>query len=95
MAGCGWLRPSSTDFFLSQVVLAARFHQRLKAGLAQEHPAELARIPPGVWRQKWVVDVQPVGSGESPLKYLSAYVYCIALGNQRLMNDQDRKIIFQ
>jgi hypothetical protein len=93
--GLRWRRPPCPDFFLPQAVLAARFGQRLKERLAQEHPDELARIPPGVWRQKWVVDVQAAGSGEAALKYLSAYVYRTALGSQRILSDQDGKITFQ
>jgi len=92
--GLRWLRPPSPDFFLPQAVLAARFRQRLKQRLAQEHPEELARIPYGVWRQKWVVDVQAAGSGEAALKYLSAYVYRTALGRGRILRDQDGKITF-
>jgi hypothetical protein len=93
--GLRWMRPPSPDFFLPQAVLADRFGNRLKERLAREDPEELARIPLGVWRQKWVVDVQPVGSGESAVKYLSAYVYRTALGSQRILSDQDGKITFQ
>jgi hypothetical protein len=93
--GLRWMRPPSPDFFLPQAVLADRFRHRLKGRLAQEHPQELARIPSGIWRQKWVVDVQSVGSGEAALKYLSAYVYRTALGSQRLLTDQGGKITFK
>jgi hypothetical protein len=48
-----------------------------------------------VWRQNWVVDVQPVGSGEPILKYLAAYVYRTALGSQRIIEDRDGQIIFK
>jgi hypothetical protein len=90
--GLRWLRPPSPDFFLPQAVLADRFRNRLKERLAQEHPEELAQIPSAVWRPKWVVDVQPVGSGEAALKYLSAYVYRTALGSQRILADDGEKI---
>jgi hypothetical protein len=93
--GLRWMRPPSPDFFLPQAVLADRFRNRLKGLLAREHPEELARIAPVVWRQKWVVDVQPVGSGAAALKYLAAYVYRTALGSQRILSDQDGKITFQ
>jgi hypothetical protein len=90
-----WMRTPSPDFFLPQAVLADRFRNRLKGLLAAEHPQELTAIPSVVWRQKWVVDVQPVGSGESALKYLAAYVYRTALGNGRILSDQDGKITFK
>jgi hypothetical protein len=88
-----WCRTKSPDFFLPYAVLRDRFRNRLKAAL-QGQP-DSAQIPAGVWRQKWVVDVQPAGSGESALKYLSAYVYRTALGSQRILSDQDGKITFR
>jgi hypothetical protein len=93
--GLRWMRPKSPDFFLPQIVLAARFRNRLKEGLGQKHPEALRQIPASVWRQKWVVDVQPVGSGEAALKYLSAYVSRTALGNRRILNDQDGRVTFK
>src|SRR6266705_182391 len=70
--GLRWCRPPTADFFLPQIVLAARFRSRLQTAL-QAQP-EATPIDASVWRQKWVVDVQSVGSGEAALKYLSAYV---------------------
>jgi len=93
--GLRWRRPKSPDFFLPQALLADRFRNRLKGLLARQHPAEMARIPSAVWRQKWVVDVQPAGSGEAALKYLSAYVYRTALGSQRILTDEGGKITFK
>ena len=93
--GLRWLRPKSPDFFLPQIVLAARFRNRLKQTLAQKHPTELAHIPASIWRLKWIVDVQPVGSGEAALKYLSAYVSRTALGNQRILRDERGQITFK
>ena len=88
-----WCRPKSPDFFLPQIVLAARFRSRLKVAL-QGQP-DSAQIPAQVWRHKWVVDVQPVGSGESALKYLSAYVYRTALGSQRILQDEAGQVTFK
>ena len=93
--GLRWMRPKSPDFFLPQPVLAARFRNRLQNELRDMHPQEFAQIPAGVWKQKWVVDVQPVGSGEGALKYLSAYVYRTALGSQRILGDQKGRITFK
>src|SRR5208282_387457 len=44
---------------------------------------------------KWVVDVQPVGSGAAALKYLSAYVSRTALGHHRILGDERGKITFK
>jgi hypothetical protein len=93
--GLRWRRPQSADFFLPQRVLAARFRNRLKATLAQKHPLQFKQIPAAIWRQQWVVDVRPVGNGEAAVKYLSAYVCRTALGNQRILRDEQGNITFK
>jgi hypothetical protein len=93
--GLRWLRPKSPDFFLPQSVLAARFRNRLKQALRKQQPASFLQIPASVWRQQWVVDVQPVGSGKAALKYLSAYVCHTALSNRRILRDEHGKITFK
>ena len=91
--GLRWCRPKSADFFLPQIVLAARFRNRLKSALQVQPDA--AQIPALVWRQKWIVDVQPAGSGASALRYLSAYVCRTALGSQRIVQDEQGQITFK
>ena len=91
--GLRWCQPKAPDFFLPQAVLAARFRTRLKEALQAE--PEAARIAAGVWRQNWVVDVQPAGSGEAALAYLSTYVYRTALGSQRILKDHHGQITFK
>jgi len=91
--GLRWCRPRSPDFFLPQIVLAARFRNRLKNAL--EDQADGHQILPAVWRQKWVVDVQPAGSGESAIKYLSAYVHRTALSSQRIVKEDKGQITFK
>ena len=93
--GLRWVSPKSPDFFLPQIVLAARFRNRLQAALAQIHPQALKVIPASIWRQQWVVDVQPAGRGTTALKYLSAYVTRTALGNQRIVSDHHGRITFK
>ncbi len=88
-----WCQPKTPDFFLPQIVLAARFRTRLKAALRAEPAA--TPIAAAVWRQNWVVDVQPVGSGEAAIAYLSAYVYRTALGSQRILKDENGQITFR
>ena len=91
--GLRWCSAHSPTFFLPQIVLAARFRSRLQTAL-QDQP-DSGPIDASVWRQKWVVDVPPVGSGEAALNYLSAYVYHTALGSQRIVADADGHITFK
>ena len=91
--GLRWCWPKTPNFFLPQAVLAARWRHRLKSVL-QNHP-DATDIPACVWKQNWVVDVQPAGSGLTALRYLSAYVYRTALGSQRILKDQNGQVTFQ
>ena len=93
--GLRWVRPTAPDFFLPYPVLAARFRNRLRNLLRTEHPDEFRQIAAAVWRQAWVVNVQPAGSGEGALKYLSAYVYRTALGNHRILADEHGHVTFR
>ena len=89
-----WIRVKNPDYFLPTRVLARRFRNRLRHVLQREHPQIHSQIPGACWRQDWVVDVQPVGSGQGALKYLSAYVHRTALSSQRLIRDQAGQITF-
>jgi len=92
--GLRWVRPKDPDYFLPQAMLAARFRTRLRAVVGREFPEAYATIPAAVWRQAWVADVQPVGSGEPALKYLAAYVYRTAFSAERIVADDGRHITF-
>jgi hypothetical protein len=83
--GLRWKRVKDPQFLVSTKVLAARFKNRLRQGLEQEHQELLKAIPSRAWRQAWVVDVQPVGRGTTALRYLAAYVQKTALSASRLI----------
>ena len=65
--GLRWQRVQDPQFLLSTRVLAARFRNRLRQQLELHHNELLRAIPAAAWRQRGVVDVQPVGSGQSAL----------------------------
>ena len=46
----------------------------------------LDKIPSSVWKKKWVVDVEPVGNGQTVLKYLAPYVYRVAISDKRILD---------
>lgn len=92
--GLRWVRVKDPQFLLSTRVLALRFKNRLRQYLEAEHQDLLKAIPAKAWKQNWVVDVEPVGSGEAAVKYLSAYVYRTALGSQRIVRDDEGQITF-
>jgi hypothetical protein len=60
----------------------------VRAGLA---PAVDARV----WRRRWTVHVQQIGTGARAALYLSRYVYRVALTNQRLQRFADGRVTFR
>ena len=50
--------------------------------------------PARAWRAAWVVDVQPVGRGQTALRYLAAYVQKTALSAARLVACDEQSVTF-
>lgn len=48
-----------------------------------------------VWKKNWVVDLEPVGSGQEALKYLTPYIFRVALSNKNLLKVTDRDVTFR
>jgi hypothetical protein len=89
-----WVSPKREGYFLPQPALGMRFRTRLKRALQQHHPQLFLQLPRAVWSLRWVVDVQPVGSGEPALKYLAAYVYRTAFSAERILADDGQSVTF-
>jgi len=92
--GRRWKRVQDAQFLLPTQVLAARFRNRLRQHLEAGHPDLRQTIPAKAWRQPWVVDVQPVGRGQTALRYLAAYVQKTALSASRLVACDDASVTF-
>jgi len=69
--GRTWMT-ARADFLVHVKPLAILFRAKLQAVLRQTD--RWRSIPAEVWRQDWVVDCRPVGSGRTALKYLAPYV---------------------
>ena len=62
----------------------------------REHRPDLdADIPEFVWRQEWVVHVQPAGCGQEVLKYLARYVSRSAIGPSGIVSDDERGVTYR
>jgi hypothetical protein len=53
------------------------------------------QVDPEVWSTDWAVQIQPVGSGEPPIKYLGAYVARTAIADSRLLAIADTSVTFR
>ena len=76
-------RPSTPHCFFRAKLRAAL----ARSGLDQE-------IDPAVWNQRWIVHVQHIGTGEHALRYLSRYVYRVALNNHRIERFEHGRVTF-
>ena len=76
-----WLS-SRQDLFVHtkpfSIIFRAKFRDEMKnANLFNE-------IDPSVWKQGWVVHSQSAGKGQNALRYLSRYVFRVAISNNRI-----------
>src|SRR5690606_13250467 len=61
-----WIRLKDPTFLLPEKVLSRRTRRLFRAAL-QSRPELLAQVPAVVWKKEWIVNTQPVGSGEKSL----------------------------
>jgi hypothetical protein len=88
-----WLRPAKASFLVHVRPLGELVRAKLRASLRQLPAA--ASVPAAVWRERWVVDCRPVGSGTSALKYLAPYIFRVALSNNRIVRVADERVTFR
>ncbi len=98
-AGGAWSKkdhiwhPSRIDFYapvkaLSKIYKAKFRDEMKKNGLFDQIPSE-------VWAKSWNVDIQAVGTSERSVKYLSPYVFKVAISNSRIVKIDNRRITFR
>jgi hypothetical protein len=91
--GGSWIVPSRPLFFAPQRALAVVFRQQLRAGLCAA--GILAQVPWAVWRRRFIVHVQPAGSGRQVVAYLARYVFRSPLARRALVALDDTTVTFR
>ena len=86
-----WLS-SRQDLFVHTKPLGIIFKAKFKD--AMKKAGLLHKIDPAVWKQQWVIDSQAVGQGRNSLRYLSRYVFRVAISNNRIQSIEDGVIKF-
>jgi len=81
------------NFLLPVRALSRVFRGKLQQAL--RHADCYAHIPAKVWQQEWVVHCEGVGSGSNALKYLAAYIFRVAISNNRLLNVENDCVTFR
>jgi hypothetical protein len=85
---------SSGDQFLVPgkplgIIFRAKVRDELKkAGL-------FSQVDKRVWKKEWVVDLEPVGTGEAAFKYLAPYIFRVAISNNRILKLEDGRVTFK
>jgi len=71
------------------IIFRAKVRDELKkAGL-------LDQVDKRVWKKEWVVDLEPVGTGEAAFKYLAPYIFRVAISNNRILKLEDGRVTFK
>jgi hypothetical protein len=75
--------------------LSKIFRAKFRDELKKAAPDLFNTIPPETWKEKWVVHLQPVGTGEHALKYLAPYIFQVAISNKCLLQLDDGIVTFK
>ncbi len=86
-----WL-PSRQDLFVHTKPLAVIFRAKFRDAMKKARLID--QIPDDVWEQDWVIDSQAVGQGQHSLRYLSRYVFRVAISNSRIKSFDNHRIRF-
>ena len=84
---------SKAHFFIRVEPLSLIYRAKVRDAIARA--GLLHQIDPTVWQKPWVVNSQAVGDGSASLRYLSAYVFRVALSNSRIVNYDDHQVTFR
>ena len=84
--------PAKEKFLLPVYPLSDHFRHLFYQALQKYHLASFQSLPAKIWKQRWVVHSQSVGSGQQALQYLSRYVFKTATGNRPLQLLPDGRV---
>jgi hypothetical protein len=88
----GRWRAARPNFLVREEPLALIFRAKLRDALKKA--GLFTAVDPRVWKKQWVVDCEPVGSGEQAFKYLAPYIFRVALSNNRLRSLENGHLTF-
>ncbi len=91
-----WCEPKNPNFLVHVKPLSKMIWRRFGESLEKQDPEVYGSIPASTWSKGWNTFCKPYGkSGEAVLKYLSRYVFRIAITNARIENLEDGHITFR
>jgi hypothetical protein len=81
------------DYLLPEKAVAIIFRAKFRDGLKKIGLYD--RVPRTVWKKNWCMDIEPVGSGREALKYLTPYIFRVAISNRNILKVTDRNVTFR
>ncbi len=87
-----WL-PSKPDFFVRVEPLSRIFKAKFRDAMKDEELFH--KINPVVWSKSWIVNSQAVGNGQTSIKYLTPYVFRVAIANSRIVGFENGEVTFK
>ena len=91
--GAAWVKPANPRFLAPGYMLSEIFRAKMRDAFAQAGVG--TDIDPNVWTRRWTVHVQQIGSGDHATRYLSRYVYRVALSNHSLELFEHGRVTFR
>ncbi len=89
----GQWHPTAPQFYLPVAALSKIFRAKFRDRMHQD--GLLNQIPAEVWKCDWNVNSQAVGCPEAAIKYLTPYVFQVAISNTRIVKVEDGKVFFR
>ena len=87
--GDQWLS-SKQNLFVHTKPLARIFKAKFRDAMKKAKLYD--KIDPDIWKMQWVIDNQAVGKGQNSLRYLSRYVFRVAISNNRIKSFKNNVI---
>ncbi|MFC1766834.1 transposase [Planctomycetota bacterium] len=81
------------DYLMPEKALTAIYRAKVRDGLEQLRLKD--KVPVRTWRKPWCVDIEPVGSGKEALKYLTPYIFRVAISNKNILAVDDKTVTFR
>lgn len=95
LAPDGSWREPERGFLVPVHALSKVFRARFRDALKDRFPNLFAGLPATTWTSAWVVHSECVGSGEQALRYLSRYLYRVAISNAALLRADEAAVTFR
>jgi hypothetical protein len=84
---------SEPDFLVHVKALSCIYRAKFRDAMAEA--GLINQVDPDVWQKPWVVHCSAVGNGKWTLRYLSRYVFRVAISNSRIISCQDGQVTFR